>query len=146
MIADGSSNGLISARCCSYSYMCSWWWMEVPPETCRAVYRNKWTVCSRILWNSYWHRFAMHGPMNIKLSRMAQWTQARWRCKVAVYKGVGWSVSLYHFIHVPWFSGSGYRTLLVTSSGFNGIHPFVFTGQYKYALLRETQYPRMSLF
>jgi hypothetical protein len=22
------------------SYMCSWWWMELPPETCRAVYRN----------------------------------------------------------------------------------------------------------
>jgi hypothetical protein len=22
------------------SYMCSWWWVEIPPETCRAVYRN----------------------------------------------------------------------------------------------------------
>jgi hypothetical protein len=27
------------ARCCNYSYMCSWWWVELPPETCRAVYR-----------------------------------------------------------------------------------------------------------
>jgi len=31
---------LTSARCCNYSYMCSWWWVELPPETCRAVYRN----------------------------------------------------------------------------------------------------------
>jgi len=39
-IAEGSSNGLTVARCCNYSCMCSWWWVEVPPETCRAVYRN----------------------------------------------------------------------------------------------------------
>jgi len=25
---------------CNYSYMCSWWWVELPTETCRAVYRN----------------------------------------------------------------------------------------------------------
>jgi hypothetical protein len=31
---------LTSARCCKYSYMCPWWWVELPPETCRAVYRN----------------------------------------------------------------------------------------------------------
>jgi len=31
---------LISARCCNYSYMCCWWWVELPPKTCRAVYRN----------------------------------------------------------------------------------------------------------
>jgi hypothetical protein len=31
---------LTNARCCNYSYMCSWWWVELPPETCRAVYRN----------------------------------------------------------------------------------------------------------
>jgi len=23
---------LTSARCCNYSYMCSWWWMELPPK------------------------------------------------------------------------------------------------------------------
>jgi len=28
------------ARCCNYGYMCSRWWVELPPETCRAVYRN----------------------------------------------------------------------------------------------------------
>jgi hypothetical protein len=27
--------------CCRYSCMRSWWWMEVPPETCRAVSRYK---------------------------------------------------------------------------------------------------------
>jgi hypothetical protein len=31
---------LTSARCCKYSYMCSRWWVELQPETCRAVYRN----------------------------------------------------------------------------------------------------------
>jgi len=25
---------------CNYSYTCSWWWVELPPEICRAVYRN----------------------------------------------------------------------------------------------------------
>jgi hypothetical protein len=28
-------------RCCGYSCMRSWWWVEVPPETCRAVSRYK---------------------------------------------------------------------------------------------------------
>ena len=31
---------LTSARCRNYSYMCSWRWVALPPETCRAVYRN----------------------------------------------------------------------------------------------------------
>ena len=35
-IAAGSSTSS-SARCCNYSYMYSWWWVEVSPETCRAV-------------------------------------------------------------------------------------------------------------
>jgi hypothetical protein len=28
-----------NTRCCRYSCMCSWWWVEVPPKTCRAVSR-----------------------------------------------------------------------------------------------------------
>jgi len=40
-IAVGSSNGLTSNRCCRYSCVCSWWWVEIPPETCRAVSRYK---------------------------------------------------------------------------------------------------------
>jgi len=32
-----------------------WWWVEIPPETCRAVYRHKWTVYSCILLDNYWH-------------------------------------------------------------------------------------------
>jgi hypothetical protein len=44
VVAD-SSNGMTNTRCCRYSCMCSWWWVEVPPETCRAVSRyNK--VCN----------------------------------------------------------------------------------------------------
>jgi hypothetical protein len=42
---------LTSARCCDYSYMCSWWWVELPPETCRATslqkYNNLHIVASR---------------------------------------------------------------------------------------------------
>ena len=33
-------NSLTSTRCCRYSCMCSWWWVEIPPETCRAVSRD----------------------------------------------------------------------------------------------------------
>jgi len=39
-IAEGNRDDLTNARCCNYSYMCSWRWVELPPETCRAVYRN----------------------------------------------------------------------------------------------------------
>jgi len=39
-IAAGSSIGLtIPDAVCSV--LCSWWWAEEPPETCRAIYRNK---------------------------------------------------------------------------------------------------------
>ena len=40
IIAAGSSNSATNTRCCRYSCMRSWWWVEVPPKTCRAVYRN----------------------------------------------------------------------------------------------------------
>ena len=40
-IAADSSNGVTNIRCCRYSCMLSWWWVEVPPETCRAVSRYK---------------------------------------------------------------------------------------------------------
>jgi len=32
--ADGSRYGLTSSRCCNYSYMCSWWWVQVTTEIC----------------------------------------------------------------------------------------------------------------
>jgi len=38
-IAAGSNNGLTNTRCCGYSCMRSWWWVELTPETCRAVSR-----------------------------------------------------------------------------------------------------------
>jgi hypothetical protein len=34
-----SSNGVTNTRCCRYSCMRSWWWVEVLPETCTAVSR-----------------------------------------------------------------------------------------------------------
>jgi len=38
-IAAGSSNGMTNTRWCRYSCLRFWWWVEVPPETCRAVSR-----------------------------------------------------------------------------------------------------------
>jgi len=39
-IAAASSIGLtIPDAVCTL--LCSWWWAERPPETCRAIYRNK---------------------------------------------------------------------------------------------------------
>jgi len=38
-IAAGSSNGVTNTRCCRYSCLRSWWWVVVPPETCRPVCR-----------------------------------------------------------------------------------------------------------
>ena len=38
-IAAGSSNVLTSTRCCRYSCVCSWWWVEIPPETRRTISR-----------------------------------------------------------------------------------------------------------
>ena len=47
-------------------WVCSWRWMRVSSETCRAVLQkyNK-TVYSRILFENYWRWFTMHGPMCI---------------------------------------------------------------------------------
>jgi len=36
-LVAGSSNGLTNTRCCRYSCLRSWWWVELPPETCRVV-------------------------------------------------------------------------------------------------------------
>jgi hypothetical protein len=41
LIAAASSNGVTNTRCCRYSWMRSWWWIEVSPEKCRAVSRYK---------------------------------------------------------------------------------------------------------
>jgi hypothetical protein len=29
-----------STRYCKYSCMYSWWWVEIPPKTCRAVFQE----------------------------------------------------------------------------------------------------------
>ena len=38
-LAAGRSNGVTNTTCCRYSCLRSWWWVVVPPETCRAVSR-----------------------------------------------------------------------------------------------------------
>jgi len=40
-IAADSSNGVTITRCCKYSCLRPWWWVEVPPEICGAVSRYK---------------------------------------------------------------------------------------------------------
>jgi hypothetical protein len=37
MIATDSNSGVTNTRCCRYRCLRSWWWVMVPPETCRAV-------------------------------------------------------------------------------------------------------------
>jgi hypothetical protein len=39
-IAADSSKVLTNTRCCRYSCMRSWWWVMLPPGTCRAVSRK----------------------------------------------------------------------------------------------------------
>jgi len=34
--ATHSNNGVTNTRCCRYSCLRPWWWVMVPPETCRA--------------------------------------------------------------------------------------------------------------
>ena len=71
-LAAGSSNGVTNNRCCRYSCIRSWWWVEIPPETCRAVSRYK--LCNvascwiyiYIYIYIYWTILTMHGPINVK--------------------------------------------------------------------------------
>ena len=39
-IEAGSSNGLTDTRYCKYSSVCSWWWVEIPPKTCREIFQK----------------------------------------------------------------------------------------------------------
>jgi hypothetical protein len=38
-VTDTYRHGVTNTRCCRYSCLRSRWWVEVPPETCRAVSR-----------------------------------------------------------------------------------------------------------
>jgi len=39
-VVAGRINDLTSTRYCIYSCVCSWWWVEIPPEICRAVFQK----------------------------------------------------------------------------------------------------------
>jgi len=54
-ITIGYSYSFTSTRCCGYSDMSCWWCVEIPSETCRAVYRYKQNVYSCSLMDNYWH-------------------------------------------------------------------------------------------
>jgi len=55
-----------NARCCEYSDMSSWWWVEVPLETCRVVYKHKQYIAGSC-WTITGIYFTMHKPLNVKL-------------------------------------------------------------------------------
>jgi hypothetical protein len=40
-IAAGNRNDVPNTRCCWYSCMRSWWWVEVLPKICRVIFRYK---------------------------------------------------------------------------------------------------------
>ena len=65
--AAGSSNGLTSTRHCKYSCLCSWWWVEITPETCRSIFQKKINCNIASCWK-YFKRniLAMHRPLNVK--------------------------------------------------------------------------------
>jgi hypothetical protein len=81
-LTTGCSNGQTNARCCRYSDMSSWWWVQIPPETCRAVYRYKSTVYRCILLDNYWRIFMMHGPFNIKEKKKMMMKLHSWLTKL----------------------------------------------------------------
>jgi len=59
-----SSNGVTNTRCCRYNCLRSWWWVMVPPETCRAVFRyNK--LCNVASCWTY-IRIFLRWPINVK--------------------------------------------------------------------------------
>ena len=64
--AADSNNGMTNTRYCRYSCFCSWWWVMVPPETCRAVSRQN-KLC--ILLDIYILEFSyLHLPLCMKIN------------------------------------------------------------------------------
>jgi hypothetical protein len=55
--------------------MSSWWWVESPLETCRAVCKYKWTVYCCILLDNYWIK--PHFGLNYKHFCRVRWSQRR---------------------------------------------------------------------
>jgi hypothetical protein len=49
-----------------YVQLCSWWWVEEPPETCRAFVKINKFKKSCILLAVIWNYITMHGHMNTK--------------------------------------------------------------------------------
>ena len=67
MIVAGSKYSSTSARCCNYSYMCSWWWVEVPPKTCRAVLQ-KYNKLFYVLLTVHFSNIWFHVPTECTIS------------------------------------------------------------------------------
>ena len=84
-----SSNGLTNTGCCKYSCMRSSWWVEVPPETCRAVsrYNKLCNVASCWTYEVYLNILTMHGPINVKMMHQNNQTARKFVRTVASGSG-----------------------------------------------------------
>jgi hypothetical protein len=74
----GGSYGLTNARLCGCSDMSSWWWVEIPPEACTAVYRHKLYIVV-----SFWIVIDIYS-----------WCTDSWAWKFSLYVGcISWAFS-----------------------------------------------------
>jgi len=61
------AKNMTSTGGCSYSFVYSWWWVWLTPETCRVnLQNNKQNALCCISLDSYEYRSAMHGTISIK--------------------------------------------------------------------------------
>jgi hypothetical protein len=67
MIAADSNNGVTHTSCCRYSCLRFRWWVMVPPETYRAVFRQNKLCNIACCWIYIRILLTMHRPMNIKV-------------------------------------------------------------------------------
>ena len=120
-IAAGSSNGVTNTRCCRYSCLHSWWWVAVPPETCRAVSRRNKLCNVASCWLYIWIFLQCMDPLKVKYtvtcshrcgtsysaqhphkdkSGKPQWFRSKLKCGL---RRAGFSImyskSKYHFIN-----------------------------------------------
>ena len=79
---------------CTSDNSCSWWLVEVPPETCRAVYRHKETVCNYILMDSYW--ICTYDAWTHKYKK--EWLN--WHIYLGIY-----NKKIFHFYMFLWLRG-----------------------------------------
>ena len=95
--------GLTSTRRCTYSCVCSWWWVEIPPETCRAVFPEVNKVCYvASCWKYIWTLWIKH-IINIEENLLDICILRIWlmNCRRDILKG--YSRFWVHMKNVRWY-------------------------------------------